>query len=210
VILAPPDQHLAPSVYLRWIQCMPASDGRNPLAAGPALRDNRRLLRVGPVAALAGASEYLEPPSAIDHRIITRDYHRSSASPFNRARKLGASHQPRKVGSGHRLRLTALITNPREAALAGRILIKKDRGAWSHWESPWLPSAAIQYALQQLFKSASRLRSSRSRITVRSSSGASIRTVPPQVNRCSAISRRPPEQNRTTRSSPSSSITCCG
>ncbi len=73
------------------------------LAAGPALRDNRRLLRVGPVAALAGASEYLEPWSAIARRIITRDYHRSSASPNIRARKLGASDQPRQVGPEHRL-----------------------------------------------------------------------------------------------------------
>jgi len=83
---------------------MPTSYSSNPLAAWPALRDNRRLLRVGPVAALASASKYLEPPSTLAHRIITRDYHRSSASPNIRARKLGASHQPRKVGSGHRLR----------------------------------------------------------------------------------------------------------
>ena len=83
---------------------MPTSYSSNPLAAWPALSDDRSLLRVGPVAALASASEYLKPPSTLAHRIITRDYHRSSASPNIRARKLGASDQPRKVGSGRRLR----------------------------------------------------------------------------------------------------------
>lgn len=88
---------------------MPARHGTDPLTSRPALRDNRRLLCVGPVAALASGSEYLKPLRPLAHRIVTRDYHRSSASTFNRARKLDASDQPCKVGPGHRLRLGEAI-----------------------------------------------------------------------------------------------------
>jgi len=82
---------------------MPARYGTDPLTSRATLRDNRSLLCVSPVAALANASEYLELPSTLAHRIITRDYHRRSTTRINWARKLGAADEPRKVGSGLRL-----------------------------------------------------------------------------------------------------------
>ncbi len=78
--------------------------GRDPRTARPALREDRPLYRVWPIPALAHTSENLEPANALARRIIASDHHRSSASINIRARTLGASNQPRKVGSRHRLR----------------------------------------------------------------------------------------------------------
>ncbi len=57
---------------------MPPRDSANTRAVYIALCDNRRLDLRRPIPALAFASEYLKPLSALAHRIITGDYHRSS------------------------------------------------------------------------------------------------------------------------------------
>ena len=58
---------------------MPPRDSADTFDTGIALRDNRGLDLRWPVPSLAFAREDLEPLRALAHRIITRDYHRSSA-----------------------------------------------------------------------------------------------------------------------------------
>ena len=82
---------------------MPPRDSADTFDTRMALRDNRCLDLRRPVPPLAFAREYLEPLRALAHRIITWDYHRSSASAQIRPRKLNAGHQPRKVGAAQRL-----------------------------------------------------------------------------------------------------------
>ena len=60
---------------------MSARNGADPLAPRIALRDNRDLHLRRPFSPLARACENLEPLRTSAHRIITRDYHSSSASP---------------------------------------------------------------------------------------------------------------------------------
>ncbi|MET3473409.1 hypothetical protein ABIC78_003959 [Novosphingobium sp. 1529] len=58
---------------------MPASNGTDTFTARIALGNNRRLHLWWPLAPLARAREYLEPLRSLAHRIVTRDYHSSSA-----------------------------------------------------------------------------------------------------------------------------------
>ncbi len=58
---------------------MPPRDSADTFDTGIALRNNRGLDLRWPVPPLAFAREDLEPLRALAHRIITRDYHRSSA-----------------------------------------------------------------------------------------------------------------------------------
>ena len=81
---------------------MSPRDSADTLAASIAFRDNRGLELGRPFPPLAFAGEYLEPLRALAHRIITRDYHRSSASAQIRPRKLNAGDHPRKVGAAQR------------------------------------------------------------------------------------------------------------
>ena len=64
---------------------MSPRDSADTLAASIAFRDNRGLELGRPFPPLAFAGEYLEPLRALAHRIITRDYHRSSALGPNQA-----------------------------------------------------------------------------------------------------------------------------
>lgn len=66
---------------------MPASNGTDTFTARIALGDNRRLHLWRPLAPLASAREHLEPLRALAHRIITRDYHSSSALPPDQGAK---------------------------------------------------------------------------------------------------------------------------
>src|SRR3982074_3458855 len=66
---------------------MPARHGTDALASRIALRDNRSLDLRRPVTALARAREHLEPLRALAQRIITRDYHSSSALPPDQGAK---------------------------------------------------------------------------------------------------------------------------
>ena len=70
-----------PRVNLRGSQPIPARHGTDAFAARIALRDNRRLHFGRPIPPLAPTREYLKPLRAPAHRIITRDYHSSSALP---------------------------------------------------------------------------------------------------------------------------------
>lgn len=58
---------------------MPASHGTDPVPARIALCNNRGLHFGRPLSPLARARKHLEPLRALAHRIITRDYHSSSA-----------------------------------------------------------------------------------------------------------------------------------
>ncbi len=82
---------------------MAPSDSADRLPSRPALRDNRCLHLRRPIPAPASAGEHLKPLSTLTHRIVTRDYHRSSASIIAEARKVDAVSDQRKVGSAPRL-----------------------------------------------------------------------------------------------------------
>lgn len=84
---------------------MPTRHRADALATRMALRDNRRLHFGRPIPTLASAREHLEALRAPVHRIITRDYHSSSALPPNqgaKTRRCAASPQ-----GGPRTALTA-------------------------------------------------------------------------------------------------------
>lgn len=66
---------------------MPTSNGTDAFKPGIALGDNRRLHLGRPLAPLASPREYLEALRAPAHRIITRDYHSSSALPPDQGAK---------------------------------------------------------------------------------------------------------------------------
>ena len=83
---------------------MAPSDSADRLPSRPALRDNRCLHLRRPIPAPASAGEHLKPLRTLTHRIVTRDYHRSSASLIAGARKVDAVSDQRKVGSAPRLR----------------------------------------------------------------------------------------------------------
>lgn len=88
---------------------MAPSDSADRLPSRPALRDNRCLHLRRPIPAPASAGEHLKPLRTLTHRIVTRDYHRSSASLIAGARKVDAVSDQRKVGSAPRLPFTGWI-----------------------------------------------------------------------------------------------------
>jgi transposase len=84
---------------------MPARNSADSLAPRTALCNNRSLYLRRPLPPLACAREHLEPLHTPAHRIITRDYHSSRASPKIRTRNIGDVRLARKVEPEHRLQM---------------------------------------------------------------------------------------------------------
>jgi len=83
---------------------MAACNGADTPAPWTTLRNNRSLQLRRPFSPFARTRENLEPLRALAHRIITRDYHRSNASPKIRTSQIAVAPHQRKVGLGLRLR----------------------------------------------------------------------------------------------------------
>jgi hypothetical protein len=101
---------------------MPARHGTDPFAPGIALRDNRSLHFRRPIPPLARTREHLDPLRPPAHRIITRDYHSSSALPPYQGTETRRCASGPQGGMGTALtvnwRLGALITASNAGASA--------------------------------------------------------------------------------------------
>ena len=86
---------------------MPTSNGTDAFKPGIALGDNRRLHLGRPLAPLASPRENLEALRPPAHRIITRDYHSSSALPPDQGAK--TQRYTSTAQGGHRTALTAFM-----------------------------------------------------------------------------------------------------
>ena len=95
---------------------MSASNGADPLAPRIALRDNRDLHLRRPFPSRARARENLKPLCTSAHRIITRDYHSSSASPQVQGAKTRRYASNLQGGAGTALTFSKLRAHLRKAA----------------------------------------------------------------------------------------------